>query len=103
MGCVVFRENFHTKVGLSQHDHVPRLQPDTARAGRNGDGFTVSKDVRTMRTAIVADTICPRRCCVLDMSMLSRHAEVGSFSALLKRDLVRPDQTIAIVAKFRAP
>src|SRR5262249_1680604 len=95
--------NFYTKVGLAQRNHVAELQADTARTGRNSDGFTVSKEARSMRTAIVANAIRPRRRCALDMSMMSGHSEVGSFGALLKRNMVCPDQTIATIAKFRTP
>src|ERR1043166_4523978 len=95
--------DFYPEVGLSQRDDVSRLQADAAGTGGNGDGFAVSKDVRTMRAAIVANAIRGRCRCAFDMSVLPRDAEVWPFGALVKGDIVRPDQTIAIVADFRTP
>src|SRR5262249_13636455 len=96
------RSYFDQQADLSQRYLIPRLQPYTARTRRNGNGFAVSKNARSMQTSIVTETIIsPTR--AVDVSMLSGYAQIRLSGRLVKSHVVRPDQTIAVVANVGAP
>src|SRR5262245_52215117 len=56
-----------------------------------------------MQTSIVTETIISPTRCAVDVSMLSGYAQIRLSARLVKSHMVRPDQTIVVVANVGAP
>jgi hypothetical protein len=88
---------------FSKDDFVARLKADAARAVRDRHASTFAHDRRPLRASIIHNAVVVSGRVVGDMRVSSRHALVGSTSALGERNLVRPDQTTSAVSHLDAP
>src|SRR5262245_23374824 len=73
------------------------MQTDAARTRGDEDRGAVPKDSRSVRAAIVVDTVLARIVDPLDVRVTSRY---GGFR---HRNMIRPRQAIPVVANFSRP